>query len=231
MVVSKLAGMRDSILRVKDRIVQACNRAGRSPDGVKLVAVSKNVDAGRIREAASFGIADFGENYIQEAREKIGANEGGLCWHMIGHIQRNKIKYVPGLFSWVHSVDRVEVLEGLERYGEELKVLFEMNLSGEESKHGAGPDEVRRMLERTVGLRFVKPMGLMTMAPFSDDPEESRRIFATLRQTLESLNKEFFLTMKDLSMGMSSDFDVAIEEGSTMVRVGTAIFGERVYGP
>ncbi len=226
-----MSGIGDSIAAVKEKIARACDRAGRVPADVKLVAVTKTVDVARIREAASFGIRDFGENYIQEARAKIEALAGdGFSWHMIGHIQRNKMKYIPGLFQWVHSVDRAEVLEGLERFGKELKVLLEVNLSGEMSKHGTGSDEVRRVLEKAAGLKFVKPAGLMTMAPFGETPEESRWIFSALRKMLETLNSEFSLTMKELSMGMSSDFEVAVEEGATMVRVGTAIFGERVYG-
>jgi PLP dependent protein len=225
-----MSGIGDSIAAVKERMARACERSGRSPEHVRLVAVTKTVDAAGIREAASYGLKDFGENYIQEARTKIEAlAQEQLSWHMIGHIQRNKIKYIPDLFTWVHSVDREEVLEGLERFEKEVKVLFEVNISGEISKHGTGSGQVRRIVEKAAGLKWVKPAGLMTMPPYSDDPEESRNVFSTLRGMLESLNGEFGLTMKELSMGMSSDFEVAIEEGATMVRVGTAIFGERIY--
>ena len=215
------------IHRVREKIARASARAGRSEKDVRLIAVTKNVDTERIRSAFSCGIEDFGENYIQEARRKIEGFGEGPSWHMIGHIQTNKVKYIPGLFSYVHSVDRWEILEGLEKFGRPIKVLFELNLSGEESKHGTQEDNLRRMLEKMHILQHMEPVGLMTMAPYVDNAEEVRGIFSTLRNIMEKANREFSLAMKELSMGMSSDFEVAIEEGATMVRVGTAIFGER----
>jgi PLP dependent protein len=217
----------DGIQRVREKISRASARAGRSEKDVRLVAVTKKVDAERIRSAFSCGIKDFGENYIQEAQRKIEGFGEGPCWHMIGHVQTNKVKYIPGLFSYVHSVDRWEILEGLNRFGKPMKVLFELNLSGEESKHGTQEDNLRRMLEKMHILQHVEPMGLMTIAPFVENAEDVRGIFATLRHILEKTNREFSLAMRELSMGMSSDFEVAIEEGATMVRIGTAIFGER----
>jgi PLP dependent protein len=222
--------MKESLRMVREKIGEACGRAGRSVEDVRLIAVTKNVDVDRIREAAALGVADFGENYIQEARRKIGMIPEMIRWHMIGHIQTNKLKYIPELFTCVHSVDRTEVLDGLERYGKGIDVLFEVNLSGEASKHGTAADGVRSLLGKAGGLRALRPVGLMTMAPYGDDPEESRSIFAQLRCLRDDLNREFSVDMKELSMGMSSDFEVAIEEGSTMVRIGTAIFGERIYG-
>jgi len=218
----------DQLESVRDRILQASLKAGRGADDVRLVAVSKKVDADRIRSAAEVGVTDFGENYIQEARGKIETLPDTLCWHMIGHLQMNKIKYVPRLFDYVHSVDRQEVLDGLEKLGKPLNLLFELNLSGEPQKHGAAVDGLKRMLETVTSLRNVKPVGLMTMAPYTDKPEEVRHIFVELRRLLEEMNRQFSLEMKELSMGMSSDFEVAIEEGATMVRIGTAIFGERI---
>jgi len=147
---------------------------------------------------------------------------------MIGHVQSNKIKHVPGLFRYIHSVDRWETMEALDRYGREINVLFELNLSGEATKFGASEDGLKRMLEKVHLCRHARPVGLMTMPPFADDPENVRAFFSRLREILHRVNKEFSLDMKELSMGMSSDFEVAIEEGATMVRVGTAIFGERV---
>ncbi len=217
----------DGIQRVRERISRASARSGRSEKDVRLVAVTKKVDIERIRIAFSSGIKDFGENYIQEALKKIEVFGDGPCWHMIGHIQTNKVKNIPGFFSYVHSVDRREILEGLERFGKPVKVLFELNLSGEESKHGTQEDNLKRMLERMHGLKNVEPVGLMTMAPFVENVEDVRSVFATLRHILEKVNREFSLDMRELSMGMSSDFEVAIEEGATMVRIGTAIFGER----
>ena len=217
----------DGIQRVRERISRASARSGRSEKDVRLVAVTKKVDIERIRIAFSSGIKDFGENYIQEALKKIEVFGDGPCWHMIGHIQTNKVKNIPGFFSYVHSVDRREILEGLERFGKPVKVLFELNLSGEESKHGTQEDNLKRMLERMHVLKNVEPVGLMTMAPFVENAEDVRNVFATLRHILEKVNREFSLDMRELSMGMSSDFEVAIEEGATMVRIGTAIFGER----
>jgi len=219
--------LENSIWRVKERISRACARSGRSDGEVLLVAVTKTVEAEKIRLAAACGLRDFGENYIQEARTKIEGFGMDVCWHMIGHIQMNKVKYLPGLFDYPHSVDRWEILENLEKRGKPMKVLFEINLSGEASKHGSQEDDLRRMLEKVNTLTCIEPVGLMTMAPYMENPEDVRGIFARLRHILATVNNEFSLAMKELSMGMSSDFEVAIEEGATMVRVGTAIFGER----
>jgi hypothetical protein len=217
----------DHLEAVRDRILKACLRAGRRADEVRLIAVSKKVDPDSIRSAADAGVKHFGENYIQEARAKIEVLPDTLCWHMIGHVQTNKIKYLPRFFEYVHSVDRQEVLDGLEKLTKPLNLLFAVNLSGEPQKHGATVDQVKRMLENAGSLRNVKPVGLMTMAPYTDNPEKIRHIFAELGRLLNEVNQQFSLEMRELSMGMSSDFEVAIEEGATMVRIGTAIFGER----
>ena len=217
----------DGIQRVREKIAGACARAGRSEKDVRLVAVTKGVDVARIRIAFSCGVQDFGENYIQEAKGKIEGFGEGPYWHMIGHIQTNKVKYIPRLFGYVHSVDRWEILESLEKFGKPMKVLFELNLSGEKSKHGTQEDNLIKMLEKMHILQNMEPIGLMTMAPYVDNSEEVRDIFSALRRIMEKANREFSLNMRELSMGMSSDFEVAIEEGATMVRVGTAIFGER----
>jgi pyridoxal phosphate enzyme (YggS family) len=219
--------IKTSISEIQDKILAACQKAGRPAEQVRLVAVTKRVDAGRIREAAALGIEDFGENYVQEARKKIETMEPGLTWHMIGHVQANKIKYIVKLFDYVHSIDRWELLESLDRYERELSILFEVNVSGESQKHGATKDGLRYMLEKLDRLKHLKPLGLMTVPHLAEDPEEARPYFKALRELLEATNKEFGLKMNELSMGMSSDFQVAIEEGATMVRIGTAIFGER----
>ncbi len=217
----------DRLGAVRDRMARACQKAGRGADDVRLIAVSKKVGAEHIRAAADLGVTDFGESYIQEAREKIGALPQGLCWHMIGHVQTNKIRYVPGLFRYVHSIDRGDLLDSLERFGTPIDVLFEINLSREPQKHGTNVEGLRRMLDGAGGLKHIKPVGLMTMAPYVDDAEEVRHVFTNLRNMLGDVNREFGLQMRELSMGMSSDFEVAIEEGATMVRIGTALFGER----
>lgn len=215
---------------VRGRMEKACARAGRDPGGVRLVAVTKTVDAGRIREVVDAGVRDFGENYVQEARVKIDAvgAAGGARWHMIGHIQSNKIKYIPGLFDCVHTVDRTSLLDGLERHGKPMDILFEVNLSAEETKSGTDLDGLKKMLERVSGLEHLRPVGLMTMPPYTANPEDVRGIFRQLREVRDAVNAQFGLAMKELSMGMSSDFEVAIEEGATMVRIGTALFGERI---
>jgi PLP dependent protein len=219
--------VRTSLAAIQERIEDVCDKAGRPPEGVRLIAVTKKVDPERVREAVSLGITDLGENYVQEAMKKVEALGQGPVWHMIGHIQANKVKYIPQIFDYVHSVDRWEILEGLERYGKELSVLFEVNLSGETQKSGTTKDGLRAILERAGNLHKVRPVGLMTMPPFSTDPEEARPAFRGLRELLEDVNREFGLGMVELSMGMSGDFEVAIEEGATMVRIGTALFGER----
>lgn len=220
----------NAIKAVQERIEKACIRSGRSLSEVRLIGVTKRVDIGKIKEAMVYGLKDFGENYMQEAKKKIEeiAPYKKANWHMIGHIQTNKVKYIPALFNYVHSVDRWEITELLDKYDKEINVLFELNLSGEPTKQGTTVDNLRRMLEKVDELKNIRPVGLMTMAPFVDDPEDVRYIFGRLRETLYNVNKEFSLGMNELSMGMSSDFEVAIEEGATMVRVGTAIFGERI---
>jgi hypothetical protein len=229
-----LRSISDRIKAVRERIEKACAGSGRSASDVRLIGVTKRVDIVRIREAAGAGLRDFGENYIQEAKAKIESAGStpdmfeNVNWHMIGHIQTNKIKFIAPLFSYVHSVDRWEVAEMLNRYNKEINVLFELNLAGEESKQGTDEDGLRRMLEKVDQLKNIKPVGLMTMPPFADDPEEVRGLFGRLREMLHRTNKEFSLEMHELSMGMSSDFEVAVEEGATMVRIGTAIFGERI---
>jgi len=219
----------DSIKVVREKIERACDKAGRAPGEVTLVAVTKTVEADKIRTAIQYGLKHFGENYVQEARAKIDhiGNEG-IHWHMIGYVQMNKVKYIQGRFDFIHSVDRWELLEKLEKYGRPMKALFELNLSKEATKHGVDEDGLKRLLEKVGSLQHVKPVGLMAMAPYVDDPERVRAIFSTLRKTLEKMNSEFSQGMRELSMGMSSDFEVAIEEGATMVRVGTALFGERI---
>ena len=224
-----MTNIADSIKIVQDRIERACGIAGRDPGEVTLVAVTKTVEVEKIETAIQYGLKHFGENYVQEARTKIDhIGSEGIHWHMIGYVQSNKVKYVSGRFDFIHSVDRWELLEDLDKYGKPMKALFELNLSRETTKHGIDEDGLKRLLEKVDSLKYIKPVGLMTMAPYVDDPEEVRTLFSTLRKTLEKMNREFSRDMKELSMGMSSDFEIAIEEGATMVRIGTALFGERI---
>ncbi len=224
-----MSDIRHAVEAVRERINKACETAGRDPAGVTLIAVTKTVDAARVRQAIDAGVRDIGENYVQEAKgkiEMIGATPAR--WHMIGHIQSNKVKYIPALFDCVHTVDRIAILDGLERYEKPMDVLFEMNLTGEATKNGTDVEGLRRILQKAASVRYLRPAGLMTMPPYAENPEEVRDIFRKLKTTLDAMNREFGLAMKELSMGMSSDFEVAVQEGATMVRIGTALFGERL---
>ena len=203
----------------------ACRRAGRSPDEVTLVGVSKGVPAQRVAEAHAAGLQDMGENRVQEAAEKIEAlaAQGVLPrWHLVGHLQTNKAKTVTGLFAILHSVDSVRLAQALSRRAREpLPILLEVNVAQEASKFGFTPQEVASALRSIVDLPNLDVRGLMTVAPQTDQPESVRPVFQRLRELRDELG------LRELSMGMTNDFEVAIEEGATMVRVGRAIFGER----
>jgi pyridoxal phosphate enzyme (YggS family) len=224
----------DNLAAVKERMAQAARKSGREPDAVRLVAVTKTVPVERITEAGEFGGCVFGENKIQEARDKIETlGTESYHWHFIGHLQRNKVKYIPGLFELIHSVDNSELAEEIHRYsmqhGLVTPVLIQVNVSGETSKSGVAPADLEELLEMVVSLNGISVRGLMTIPPFDPDPEKSRKHFATLRQLRDRMHKLDIenISMDELSMGMSNDFEVAIEEGATWVRVGTAIFGAR----
>ncbi len=220
--------IRHALETVRLRIAKACEAARRDPADVTLVAVTKTVDARRVSEAIEAGVRDIGENYIQEAKGKIEmVGNKGVRWHMIGHIQSNKIKYVPALFDCVHTIDRADILDKIERYGKPMDVLFEVNIAGERSKSGTDIDGLAKILEKARSLKYCRPSGLMTMPPYTENPEDVRPFFRQLREVLSEMNRKFGLDMKELSMGMSSDFEIAVEEGATMVRVGTALFGVR----
>lgn len=223
----------DNIATIKQRMLAAAARSGRNPESIRLMAVSKTVGPERIRQAIDAGMTLFGENYVQEAREKIPAVGHGVEWHMIGHLQTNKAKYVVHLFDWIHSVDRLELADELnKRAGQrsrKLNVLIEVNVSGEESKNGAEPSQVPELVRQVSVLPNLSIQGLMTMPPYSDNPENSRPYFIALRKLRDEIASAGIpgVAMNELSMGMTDDFEVAIEEGATIVRVGRAIFGER----
>ncbi|MCK9226678.1 MAG: YggS family pyridoxal phosphate-dependent enzyme [Syntrophorhabdaceae bacterium] len=217
-----------AIETIRARIGRACEAAGRDPAYVTLIAVTKTVDAVRVDEAIKAGIRDIGENYVQEAKRKIEMiGPGRIRWHMIGHVQSNKIKYLPVLFDCVHTVDRPDMLDKLDRYGKPMDILFEVNIAGERSKSGTDIEGLEKVLEKARSLKYLRPVGLMTMPPYTEDPEDARPFFRKLRETLTEMNQKFSLDMKELSMGMSSDFEIAVQEGATMVRIGTALFGAR----
>ena len=220
---------------MRQRIARACERCGRDPQGVQLVAVSKTHEADVVREAAECGLRIFGESKVQEAKAKIPLCPGNLTWHMIGHLQRNKAGLAVELFDRIHSVDSLRLLETLDRAaaeaGKTLPVLLEVNVSGEASKFGMPPSAGPEVLKAANDLYHVSVVGLMTMPPFTEEPEKARAHFRALCALREQWRDETGYGLDELSMGMSHDFEVAIEEGSTWVRVGTAIFGEREAKP
>jgi len=223
----------ENLARVRERIEAAAKRAGRDPQAIRLVAVSKTVDPPRFREALEAGAKILGENYIQEAQQKIPVLGPEASWHFIGHLQKNKAKYAVRLFDWIHSVDGFALAEELNRAalreGKVQTILLQVDLGGEETKFGAPEEAISELCERIGGLEAIQVKGLMTLPPFSDEPEDSRPYFQKLRLLRDRLEamKIPRISMEELSMGMSADFEVAIEEGATLVRVGTAIFGPR----
>jgi pyridoxal phosphate enzyme (YggS family) len=210
---------------VRKRIAAACARAGRKAESVTLIGVSKTFPAERVKEMIAAGLHDVGENRVQEAREKIPAVGGDARWHLIGHLQGNKANVAARLFDFVHSIDSVEILERLDRgavaAGRKLTGLVQVDLAGEAQKSGVAPEALDEVLKAAVGAKALSVRGLMILPPLEDDPEKTRPWFRRLR----ALRDDLGLTM--LSMGMSGDFEVAIEEGATHVRVGRALFGER----
>lgn len=224
----------DNLKTVMDRIASAARRAGREPSSVKLVVVTKTVDIERIREAVAAGAVLFGENRVQEAREKIEKLGRPASWHLIGRLQTNKAKYAVKLFDLIHSVDSGELAQELNRQaakiGKKQDVLVEVNIAGETAKAGVPIDAAVALVREAAALKHLSIKGLMTIPPFLDDPGQVRPYFRKLRELSRRIADENIpgVFMNELSMGMSGDFEVAIEEGATMVRVGTAIFGERV---
>jgi hypothetical protein len=217
---------------IRRRIAAAALRGGRAADSVQLVAVSKTVEVARIREAMEAGQVLFGENRVQEARGKA-AELPAAHWHLVGHLQRNKAREAARLFSMIHSVDTTELLRDLDRHASEriepLEVLIQVNLAGESSKNGARPEEVPEILAAGKGMRHIKVAGLMILPPYDPDPERSRPFFRELAEVARGLDRRGFdnVSLRKLSMGMSEDFEVAVEEGATLIRIGRALFGER----
>jgi len=223
-----------NIAQIQERIARACSRAGRRPEAVKLIAISKTVSPERISEAYAAGIRDFGENRIQEAAAKRPAlSDLAATWHMVGHLQSNKARLAGELFHWVHSLDSVKLARKLNETrmsgSEKLPVLIEVNLGGEISKSGVREDGVVQLAQEVSRFEGLELCGLMTLPPFFEDPERTRPFFRRLRELAREVEAERLpnVSTRELSMGMTHDFEVAIEEGATMVRVGTGIFGPR----
>ena len=233
----------DNLRRVRARVAAAARRVQRSPDEITLVAVSKTMPLALIAEAAQAGQVDFGENRLEELLEKVdaaaAAGLGTVCWHAIGTIQSRKTRLALGPIALIHAVDRLKIAQRLSRQAAEMgrtpAVLLEVNVSGEASKHGFSPASLKAALPELLQLPALRYCGLMTMAPFVADPEEARPFFRELRCLMEDIRRAYppaeypQATWAHLSMGMTADFEVAIEEGATIVRVGTAIFGHREY--
>ncbi len=228
-----MSDVRENILRIRERVAAAAARAGRDPAGVRLMGVTKTVGDDRILQAIEAGIDIIGENYVQEAKRKIELMGKSVEWHFIGHLQTNKAKYAVRLFDMIHSVNRMSLAEELNRRasaaGVVCRVLIEVNLGGEDSKSGSPPEEAPGLIRAVAGMANLSIQGLMTMAPWYDDPEKARPCFAGLRTLRDRIAAENIpnVNLRELSMGMTDDFEVAVEEGSTIVRIGRAIFGER----
>jgi PLP dependent protein len=226
-----------NLAEVKGRIADAARRSGRSASDVTLVAVSKTFGVDRVREAWAAGQRDFGENKVQEGLQKVADTAGmDARWHLIGHLQSNKARKAAAGFGCIHSIDSVELVRRLDEAAAALPegrpkptVLVQVDFAGEATKFGAPPDEARECVRAALGAPALSLVGLMLMPPWSDDPEQTRPWFAKLREFRDALLAEGLpaSALQQLSMGMSHDFEAAIEEGSTLVRVGTAIFGQR----
>jgi len=220
--------------RVQARIATAAEKSGRSPNEIELVAVTKTHPAETVQGAVDAGQTLFGESRVQEARAKIPLLPARLRWHFIGHLQKNKIRHALPLFELFHGIDSLALARDLERIANEEgirpRILLEVNLAAEASKHGFTRENLRRDLEELLSLSRVSIEGLMSIPPLGPEPESSRKYFVALRTLRDELGSEFSLQLPQLSMGMSSDYAIAIEEGATIVRVGTAIFGERERG-
>lgn len=227
--------LQDNFREVEQRIEDACRRSGRDPKEVTLIAVSKTKPVEMLQEAYDFGTRIFGENKVQELTEKYEQMPKDIHWHLIGHLQRNKVKYIIDKVDLIHSVDSLRLAETIDKeakkHGIIANILVEVNVAGEESKFGLAPEEVEGFVDQAAEFSNIKVCGLMTIAPFVENPEENRPYFQRLRKLSVDIaaKKVNNVTMSILSMGMTNDFEVAVEEGATMVRVGTGLFGVRNY--
>lgn len=228
--------LKENLEEVEEKIAKACERAGRAREEVTLIAVSKTKPIEMLQEIYDEGIRDFGENKVQELTEKYEVMPKDMKWHMIGHLQRNKVKYIVDKVTLIHSVDSLRLAETISREAEKkgvtVPILIEVNIAGEETKFGlSSKEEVISLTEQIAALPNLSVKGLMTVAPPAEDPEENRPFFREIRQlSVDITNKNIDnVSMEILSMGMTNDYTVAIEEGATMVRVGTGIFGARDY--
>ncbi len=221
----------EKLTSIQERIAEACRKSGRPVDEVEIIAVTKTHGPEVVRDAFSAGIRIMGENRVQEAAAKIPQSVSGPDWHLIGHLQKNKIRAALPLFNFFHSIDTPELLSAMDRISGECDasphILLEVNVSGEASKFGLKPENLPSIVEQALSSRNITLEGLMTMAPFSPNPEDARPHFARLKSLQMKLEDDFNISLPRLSMGMSGDYEVAVEEGATWVRIGTALFGDR----
>ena len=226
-----MTSIAENLERVREQIAQAAAKVGRAPGEVELVAITKTHAAEKVREAIQAGQSLFGESRVQEGRAKIPELPSAIRWHFVGHLQKNKIRHALPLFEMIHSIDSLALAQEVNRIAEEEgmhpRVLLEINVAGEGSKFGFAPDKLREQMEELLALPRLSVLGLMTIPPLSEEPEASRKYFIQLRELRDRLQTEFRVDFAQLSMGMTQDYAVAVEEGATLVRVGTAIFGER----
>jgi pyridoxal phosphate enzyme (YggS family) len=226
--------VKENLERVKARIRDAAVKAGRDPDSILVLGVTKTVEPDVMREAFDAGLRNFGENRVQEYLRKADIINRDCCWHIIGRLQTNKVKYLDQRVGMIHSLDRMELARVLDergkKIGHEWDVLIQVNISGEDTKAGLSPENVRDFVNEASKLGNIKIKGLMTIAPYTVNPEDVRWVFRDLRKLAVDIQRERIqnINMEYLSMGMSNDFEVAVEEGANIVRVGSAIFGERV---
>lgn len=228
--------IRERLEKVQNSISEAVKASGRDEKDVTLIAVSKTKPVEMIKEVYDAGIRDFGENKVQEIIDKYPKLPSDIRWHLIGHLQTNKVKYIIDKVCMIHSVDSLKLAQEISRqaikHNVTADILIEVNVAGEDTKFGVKPEDTLSLCEEISALANVRIRGLMTVAPFVDDPEENRAVFCTLRQLFVDIDAKNIdnVCMDCLSMGMSNDYTVAIEEGATFVRVGTSIFGQRDYG-
>lgn len=227
--------IKENLQEIEKNILKACEKAGRKREEVTLIAVSKTKPVSMVEEVYETGIRDFGENKVQEMCDKIEVLPKDIRWHMIGHLQTNKVKYLMDKAYLIHSVDSLKLANEIEKQASKcnktVDILIEVNIAGEESKFGLAKEEVLALVCDIAKLSHLRIKGLMTIAPYVEDPEDNRLYFRQIKQLSVDINNQNIdnVSMDILSMGMSGDYSVAIEEGATMVRVGTSIFGERVY--
>jgi len=227
--------IKNNILEIKDKIEKSLEGTDKTVDDITIVAVSKNVDSQKVVEAFNEGLINFGENRVQEFLKKFEEINEKISWHMIGHLQRNKVKYIYDKVDLIHSVDSIRLAKRINKYGRKnnkpIIILLEVNVAEDDSKFGFKTEELENAINEIAEFEYISIKGLMTVAPYFDDPEEARPIFKKLKLFFDNLSKLEYnnVSMEYLSMGMSNDYHIAVEEGANIVRIGTDIFGERKY--